>query len=124
MAADFIPESSLSSSRRSNGADDTSGVTARMQPAVDRVARRAHALVDKAGYAASDAAEAVARRTQAVLAAPKRAVWGFQDRVREQPIVAVALAAVLGAIVYGCGAPPARLRTGIRITDGYGRSRR
>ena len=102
MRADLTQEGSTSSSRRANGADETSELTARMQPAVDRVARRAHALVDKAGYAASDAAEAVARTTQAVLAAPKRAVWGFQDRVRDKPIVAVVVAAVVGAVAYGC----------------------
>jgi ElaB/YqjD/DUF883 family membrane-anchored ribosome-binding protein len=102
MGADLSNEASLSSSRRANGIDESAEMAGRMQPAVDRVARRAHALVDKAGYAASDAAEAVARTTQAVLAAPKRAVFGFQDQVRERPIVAVALAAVLGALVYGC----------------------
>jgi ElaB/YqjD/DUF883 family membrane-anchored ribosome-binding protein len=73
------------------------GVSGRMKPAVDQVARRAHALVDKVGFAASDAAEAVVRSTRAVTHAPARALTRCRDGVRAYPLVALGIAALVGA---------------------------
>ena len=79
--------------------DDVSG---RMKPAVDRVARRAHVLVDKVGIAASDAAEAVVRSTRAVSSAPRRAIARCRDSVRAYPLASLGIAAVAGAILVAC----------------------
>jgi hypothetical protein len=73
-----------------------------MKPAVDRVARRAHGLVDMVGFAASDAAEAVVRRTRAVSSAPRRAIARCRDGVRAYPLASLGIAVVAGAILVGC----------------------
>jgi len=75
------------------------GMTDRVKPAVDRVARRAHTLVDKAAFAASDAAEAVVSGTRAITDAPSRALERCRTRVRDNPLAFVAAAAVIGAVL-------------------------
>jgi hypothetical protein len=77
------------------------GAIDKVQPAVDRASRRAHALVDKAGYAASDAAESVVRSTRAVTHAPGRALGYCRGQVRDHPLAAVGIALLAGATLFG-----------------------
>ncbi|MEO7762541.1 MAG: hypothetical protein ABIS68_11600 [Casimicrobiaceae bacterium] len=71
----------------------------RLIPVVDRAARKAHGLVDKMGIAASDVAEAVLKKKDAMVRVPDRALMQCRDQIRERPFTAVGLAAIAGAAI-------------------------
>ena len=88
--------------RATNGAHDAiQNVSGRLQSASDRVAQRAHALVERVGTATSDATDAVVRGRRRAAAAPGQMLDYCRTTVRENPWKSLGIAAVTGAALYG-----------------------
>lgn len=68
-------------------------------PVVERVAAGAHEAVDKAASAASKAAKMVDRKGGALMGLHERYLDGCRDRVRDNPLAALGVAAVAGLVI-------------------------
>ena len=100
--------------RAKNGAHDViQNASGRLQSASDRMAQRAHALVERVGTATSDAADAVVRGRQRAVAAPGEMLDYCRTSVRENPWKSLGVAALTGAALYGVW----RFRQSRRIED-------
>ena len=93
---------SRSTERAKNGAHDAiESASGRLQSASDRMAERAHALVEHVGTATSDAADAVVRGRRRVTAAPGQMLDDCRTSVRDHPWKSLGVAALTGAALYG-----------------------